>query len=76
MTRRVVEDFVSLPRATAPPEELQALTSRELEVLDLLARGRTNQEIAAALVVTHGTAKDTHFARVLQKLDRAIGSKR
>ncbi len=68
VTRRVIEEFVRRPRPGARPAVLDELTSREREVLDLLARGRTNHEIAEMLVITLGTAK-THVARVLQKLD-------
>lgn len=45
-----------------------ALTAREREVLSLLARGASNQAIAAALVISLPTAK-THVARILGKLD-------
>ena len=68
VTRRVIEEFVRQHRGGDPPPELETLTAREREVLELLAHGRTNAEIAGELVVSHGTTK-THVARVLQKLD-------
>jgi DNA-binding NarL/FixJ family response regulator len=69
VTRRVIERFAGLPE---PREQLAGgldeLTAREQDVFALLARGLTNAEIAAELVITEGTAK-THVARVLGKLD-------
>ena len=68
VTRAVVEAFVE--SAVARPEHARALdelTSRELEVFELLARGRSNAEIAAALIVSEATVK-THVGHVLMKL--------
>ena len=67
-TRRLIDRFVAgkQPNAPAPPE-LDDLTPRELEVLKLVACGRSNAEIAAALYISDGTVK-THVAHVLAKL--------
>ena len=65
VTRRLIERFASLDDSGAPPPNLESLTARELEVLRLLARGRSNAEIAAELVVSEHTVK-THVAHVLE----------
>ncbi len=67
VTRRLVEEFARRPRPAERPAALSELTPRELEVLGLLARGLSNVEIAAELVVGDATVK-THVARILQKL--------
>jgi DNA-binding NarL/FixJ family response regulator len=68
ITRRLIEDFAA---RTEPLEPLTALleqlTPREREVLALVARGLSNDEIAQRLVVTEATVK-SHFGSVLLKL--------
>ena len=79
VTRRLLAAFASsrpgavesaTTGATATEEDgpLASLTDREHDVLVLIARGCSNQEIAAALVITEATTK-THVSRVLTKLD-------
>ena len=74
VTRRLIAEFAGRPSADRPrPTTLNALTPRETEVLRLIARGRSNQEIAAELIVAEQTVK-THIGRILAKLglrDRA-----
>ncbi|MEO8907903.1 MAG: response regulator transcription factor [Microbacteriaceae bacterium] len=81
VTRRVIERFTRLTpaapaspvaradaaTATDPPGAVDSLTARETEVLGLLARGRSNAEIASELYLGEATVK-THVSRVLMKL--------
>jgi DNA-binding NarL/FixJ family response regulator len=67
VTRRVIAAFGRRVATKPPPPTLQELTARELEVLQLMARGMSNQEIASELIVGDATIK-THVARVLMKL--------
>jgi DNA-binding NarL/FixJ family response regulator len=68
VTRRLIEHYVE-SRATRqqPPDGMDELTPRELEVFKLIARGLSNTEIAGELVVSEATVK-THVARILLKL--------
>ena len=68
ITSRLIEQFArtrTLQRE--PPPGFDELTARELEVFRLIARGLSNAEIAASLVVGDTTVK-THVARLLAKL--------
>jgi DNA-binding NarL/FixJ family response regulator len=67
VTRRVIEEFARAPAPAALPAAAERLTHREREVLLLVARGMTNAEVAAELVVSEATVK-THVARMLAKL--------
>ena len=74
VTRRLIAQFAGEPeRRRVSSEQLNVLTEREREVLVLVASGRSNQEIAGALVISAATAK-THVSHIMSKLyarDRA-----
>jgi DNA-binding NarL/FixJ family response regulator len=69
VTRRLIQQFVRRPpdALRTPAPELSRLTAREVEVLRMMARGRSNIEIATEFVVSETTVK-THVAHVLAKL--------
>jgi len=68
VTRRIIEDVVRTSGAGgADPAVLRRLTARELDVLRLLAQGRSNTELAQELFVSEGTVK-THVSSILAKL--------
>ena len=71
ITRRLIEEFARRPQPGSAPANsaaLEQLTDREREVLELVAKGQSNAEIAATLFVSHATVK-THVSRLLMKLD-------
>jgi DNA-binding NarL/FixJ family response regulator len=70
VTKRLVERYVNAPQkdAAASREQLAELTERELEIFQLIARGRSNGEIADELFLSEATVK-THFTRILRKLE-------
>jgi DNA-binding NarL/FixJ family response regulator len=69
VTSRVIERMAGQPSPDATRDaRLRELTPRETEVLSLMARGLSNAEIAATLVIEESTVK-THVKRILAKLD-------
>jgi DNA-binding NarL/FixJ family response regulator len=79
VTRRLIGEFVTRDRPGAPSttglaaDALRVLTDREREVVALVGRGRSNEEIAAELFISVATAR-THVSRAMTKLharDRA-----
>jgi DNA-binding NarL/FixJ family response regulator len=70
ITRRLIAEFAARqdPQTRSPPAALGELTARERDILTLVARGLSNNEIAGRLVISPLTAK-THVRNVLRKLD-------
>ena len=73
VTRRLISEFAARPPDAVTGTGMDSLTNREREVVALVAHGLSNDEIAAALVLSPTTAK-THVSRAMIKLgarDRA-----
>ena len=69
ITSALIADYTSRPAAPAQKKaQLAGLTERELDVMQLVAKGRSNSEIAAELFLAEQTVK-THVSRILTKLD-------
>ena len=67
ITKRVIKEFTRIPRPV-PPDAFADLSTRELEVFRLIARGLSNAEIGQELHIGENTVK-THVTHILQKLD-------
>jgi DNA-binding NarL/FixJ family response regulator len=67
VTKRVIDRMAGQPAAALSGARLEALTPREREVLELVGRGLSNQEIAEAFFIEESTVK-THVKRILMKL--------
>jgi DNA-binding NarL/FixJ family response regulator len=67
VTRRVIDRMATQPAPVASSRRLDDLTPREREVLESIARGLSNREIAEAFVIEESTVK-THVKRILMKL--------
>ncbi|RLV10331.1 DNA-binding response regulator [Streptomyces griseocarneus] len=71
ITRHLIESYTTLPRITdAERRALESLSSRESDVLQGVAEGKSNADIAVALTVSEPTVK-THVSRILAKLNAA-----
>jgi DNA-binding NarL/FixJ family response regulator len=69
VTKRLIEAYIARPGSATPtlPKGLEDLTPRELEILQEVAQGNTNREIAEGLYLSPFTVK-THVSRILTKL--------
>jgi DNA-binding NarL/FixJ family response regulator len=69
VTKRLIERFIAQqPKVSAAPSKVGGLTDREREVLVMIARGLSNDAVAAALFLSPATVK-THISRIFAKLD-------
>lgn len=68
LTERLIDSYLSVPGPRVTASTLASLTTREVDVLRLVASGYSNGEIAADLVVSEATVK-THVNRLLRKLE-------
>jgi len=70
IAERLMSFFSNTPKAAPPSEDFPELTSREVEVLDLIARGRSNTEIARQLYLSPKTVRN-HISSIFTKLQVA-----
>jgi DNA-binding NarL/FixJ family response regulator len=68
VSKLMLDDFVRRASKTEVADRYETLTDREREILQLVAEGRSNKEVAALLEISVATV-ETHRARVLEKLD-------
>jgi DNA-binding NarL/FixJ family response regulator len=68
ITRRLIADYCRRPQPGTVSEAAAGLSERELDVIQRLARGRSNAEIAAEMILSEATIK-SHIARILDKLE-------
>ena len=68
VTRRVIAKFAQKPKLRDYTDSLSGLTSREIDIMKLVARGKTNAEIAQELFIGEATVR-THVSNLLSKLD-------
>lgn len=68
ITKRLISEFAGRPEETTRSKSLDALTDREMEVFEEMARGLSNSEIAEKLFVSETTVK-THVSHIFTKLD-------
>jgi DNA-binding NarL/FixJ family response regulator len=68
VTRRVIAKFAQKPKPRDYTDSLSGLTSREFDIMKLVARGKTNAEIAQELFIGEATVR-THVSNLLSKLD-------
>jgi DNA-binding NarL/FixJ family response regulator len=68
ITRRLIEDFCARPQPGSAAQEGEGLSERERDVVERIARGMSNAEIAADLFLAETTVK-SHVTRILTKLD-------
>jgi DNA-binding NarL/FixJ family response regulator len=67
VTRRLIADYCRRPQPGTLPDAAAALSERELDVVQRLARGRSNAEIATEMILSEATIK-SHIAHILNKL--------
>jgi RNA polymerase sigma factor (sigma-70 family) len=68
VSKLMLDDFVRRAAKTEVADRYESLSDREREILQLVAEGRSNKEVAALLEISAATV-ETHRARILQKLD-------